>query len=421
MNESRRGRVAELTGVIALLMLAFGGYVKGSRYFDWVPINITLAAGSVVLVMTLYRWQLGNQGPRRAGWLAVLLLGCLAGLIQHTGNVAGNTYAEQKPFQVFVIAPLCIFGGSFLLQTARSRAYWVGANGVFGLFVLLLARLDPSIVAGDRLATEGGNTIGAGRGLGAGAVVFAILAVASARHRLWAAVAAAACAWGAVQAASRGPLAAAAIAVLFSVLLPRAKGRVARAVVLGVGTVATFEWFTRTHQQVNPRLSSLSDDSAEIRLVFWRAAWGYIKSNPLGIGWGRLYDRFHYSAPGSGYTQYPHNLLLEVASESGWVAGAALIGLLLAALRAQWRRTVGRVEMCMFGLLVFALVNAMVSGDVNANRGVWVGVGAALAGAALSRPVQELRPGLRRALRGRGVGDQAQRRQLRDQRPKSCV
>ena len=33
----------------------------------------------------------------------------------------------------------------------------------------------------------------------------------------------------------------------------------------------------------------------------------------------------------------------------------------------------------MLGLFVFAIINACVSGDVNANRGLWVALGAALA------------------------------------------
>lgn len=422
MEENQR-RAADIVGVVALLVLAFGGYVKGSRYLAWIPVDITLIAGVVVLVMVLYRWQLGIRGPRRAGWLALLLVGCLAGLLPHVADIAGNTYAQQKPFQVFFIAPLCLFGGSFLLQSARARTSWVIANGVFGLLVLALARIDPSSITRDRLATEGGNTIGAGRGLGAAAVVFAVLAVAQKRHRVLAAVAAAACAWAAVQTASRGPLAAAIAAVLFALLLPRAKGRAARAVVLCVGSVAIFEWFTHTQQQVNSRLTSLSDDSAETRLVLWRAAWGYVKSNPLGIGWGHLYDRFQLSAPGSGYTQYPHNVLLEVASESGWLAGVALVVVLLMALRAQWRRTVGAAEMCMFGLLVFALINAMVSGDVNANRGLWVAIGAALAPAVMRRAVVGHGRGLmrRKTLRRGRVGNETQRGQLREQRTEGRV
>jgi F0F1-type ATP synthase membrane subunit a len=76
--------------------------------------------------------------------------------------------------------------------------------------------------------------------------------------------------------------------------------------------------------------------------------------------------------------QYPHNLLAETTLESGWLCGATTLVVLAAALAAGWaraRRPGGRV---VFAGTVFYLVNALVSGDLNDNRPLFMFVGSAL-------------------------------------------
>jgi O-antigen ligase len=77
--------------------------------------------------------------------------------------------------------------------------------------------------------------------------------------------------------------------------------------------------------------------------------------------------------------QYPHNLLLEVTLEAGWLAGACTLAILAAALGAAWAVSnllEGRILLAGLG---FWIINALVSGDVNDNRPLFTLVSASLA------------------------------------------
>jgi len=90
----------------------------------------------------------------------------------------------------------------------------------------------------------------------------------------------------------------------------------------------------------------------------------------------------------AGY-EYPHNLVLHVASEFGLV-GLALLGALGILAALTWRPT-SEVTTALGALLAFLLLNAMVSNGIYENRmlwGVWLVV--------LARPLADARAGIGR-------------------------
>jgi O-antigen ligase len=97
-----------------------------------------------------------------------------------------------------------------------------------------------------------------------------------------------------------------------------------------------------------------------------------VRTSPLGIGWGVFAQRVYIPGDEPGtYMEFPHNLMLEVFLEGGWLAGVFFLGLLLAALYQAYRLANGcrRVEArALFALLVFNTANAMVSGEINNER-----------------------------------------------------
>ena len=328
-----RGKRGDLFTVAALLFLAFGGYIKGSRYLAWVPIDPTLVALVVVAGLVVQRFVSGAARPRRVSWLLALAGACTIGLLP-AGITNANTYAAQKPLHVFLITPVCLLGGAYLLR-GRARSYWCSAVVLLGLVSLLFSRLDPSADIGERLATAGGSTIGAGRATGAALVVLALALVFRRGNRAILAVGVAVAGWGAIAAASRGPVLAALVAVFVAVIALRQSGRALRLLMLITGGSAVAAWIV--HRNIlNSRLTTVADDSATIRTYLWRQAWDSIQTHPLGFGWGRAYDQADIAVLDSGYVQYPHNVFLEVASEAGWLAGALLVGSVLVALRHQW-------------------------------------------------------------------------------------
>jgi O-antigen ligase len=112
------------------------------------------------------------------------------------------------------------------------------------------------------------------------------------------------------------------------------------------------------------------------RVQALRSSWSYIPSAPLGLGWGGFGT--HVNPLNGLGRQYAHNLLAEVTIESGWLSGAYTLLILLCATVAGWSRTRFRGGQMIFIGLVFYVINAMVSGDVNDNRPVFMLVTAAL-------------------------------------------
>jgi len=130
---------------------------------------------------------------------------------------------------------------------------------------------------------------------------------------------------------------------------------------------------------------------------------------PLGLGWG---DFGSVVPPGiltvnPGYEDviYPHNLPLEVVVEGGLVALLGLLLLAVAVTRAAVARATEPTVATSIALLVFAVVNAMFSSDLNGNAMVWVLAAAVLAaGRGTGRRPQGGGPGANRGRTGSTTG-----------------
>lgn len=113
--------------------------------------------------------------------------------------------------------------------------------------------------------------------------------------------------------------------------------------------------------------------SWSMRLFLLRSALAGLPSMGLfGIGTGG----FSAAAVDSDLRLYPHNILLEVFLENGW-PGIVLLALFLfmsvrTALRLLRRPAVSTEAHLGLFLGVFMLGNAMVSGDLTTNEGVWI-------------------------------------------------
>ena len=381
--ESSRTRARDVAAVAPLVVLAFGGYIKGSKYLNWVPVDITLIAAAIVAVQLVLVW-LGRTHARmpRPALLALWALSLLGGLIGM--NDPDNTYAHTKLLHVFALAPLCVLGGVYLLQEASRRRAWLYSVAGMGFVTLLAAYLDPQSGTSGRLAAQGGSTIGLGRAAGAALVVLGVLLLLERTRRTPHGILVAIAAAALFSAASRGPVLGAAAAIALAILIARGRGRWGRVALVTLVGMAAYEW--ARGGGVNSRLFLSGDTSSQIRSYLWGRAADAIREHPLGVGWGSLYDYLGVAVLDTGYTQYPHNVVLEVTSEAGWVAGLMLVIVLVVAGVSQWRAARTPVETAMLALLIFAFVNALVSGDVNGNRGLWVAIGAGLAASLLRQP-----------------------------------
>nr|WP_243758044.1 O-antigen ligase family protein [Allobranchiibius sp. GilTou38] len=202
-------------------------------------------------------------------------------------------------------------------------------------------------------------------------------------YRVWASIVAVLVATVLVDAASRGPALGAVIAIIAGVAFSARAGRSAQRTFAAVTAVVAAAYLLIKQSTTPRRLTDFNDTSTQARQVLWGRTARLITDHPLGVGWGKLWDAIPSNeALSSGYTQYPHNLFLEAGSEAGWLALVMVVVLVITTVRLQRQRATGWVEVAMFCLLLFHLVNAQVSGDITANRGLWVAFGAALAASA---------------------------------------
>jgi O-antigen ligase len=186
-----------------------------------------------------------------------------------------------------------------------------------------------------------------------------------------------------------GTLLACAVALAY---LVRTSGRDRLAALALVGVLAALlpaAWVTSSPAVKERYLVTIDDlrggaglaaDGAD-RAELADAAVTVFADNPLGAGTGS------YTAL-TGY-EWPHNLVLEVASELGIIGVAALAGLLvgtaLVLRRAASRPEIRREVVGAASLLVLPLTVAFASFDLNGNRILWFTCGLALAVTRLRR------------------------------------
>ena len=224
-----------------------------------------------------------------------------------------------------------------------------------------------------RLNIDGGSTISTSRALGAVVVFMFILTIAPGVRRHWrlaCLLAAAGSLTLMLLVGSRGPFLSVAITIplmIFTARLP-ARARIAGLISLAVSIALILAYSARIESTgVRRVLTFLSGDANNTsRSNLYNLASNEIIANPFGLGW---YGFAHLK--GAYGFAYPHNIVLEIFAEAGWLAGIAFLayaGLALVKLRVTTSTTYG---MAFYGLAIYWLTAAQFSNDINGNRITW--------------------------------------------------
>jgi O-antigen ligase len=148
-------------------------------------------------------------------------------------------------------------------------------------------------------------------------------------------------------------------------------------------------------------IGSASGLSSNGRSQLWSLAIATFSQHPwLGLGTGS------FASLNTGLL-YPHNILLEVASELGVFGAAAMVAILIGfvgALSDCWRRSTGPDRLMaslLIALFLTALVNACFSDPIQGNGEVWLWGGLAIGMSArlARRRSNQRRPGTPSPLR----------------------
>lgn len=368
-----------LAPIVFGIFLIIAGF-KGSFSL---PVDLTGVFFGFVVLCVLFRLPQIQQFPGSLLLVGLLFISFIPGVLLSDWT----PYSDAKILKLFTIVLAAVIAPYFLINRSNQARTFIITLSLTGL-----------IAASDALLNKGSDTDELGRltALESGTIlsgrivsIALIVILAIGLNRLTAgrlallpllAIGAASLIYTMIGTGARGPLLAVAVAILSlctAFLFGRTDNRIGRivAVMALVGLIAASVpfAFNNTPEGATSRLVE-AGPSGEMRLHAWQIAQDTITDRVFGIGWGG------YQAIAPGLLSYPHNLLLEVTVEGGWVAGIMLIAFLGRALIAgaiiQARSLSGQI---IFGLLIASIVNAMFSSDITGNRLLFGLAGVALA------------------------------------------
>lgn len=373
-----------------LRTLVFGGFLcagafKNDPRLAFIPVDLTLIFGFLTLlfcVRTLIRDRLNFPIPIL--WITILFLFFLLPVLWGPWDLylggPGNPYEKEKPLRLFTITFASAVAPFFIVRTIEDLRRLLNVLAVFGIVQgidALAVVTSGSVLA--RLSGFGQNAIILGRIVGIPIVWVAVLAL---ERRIKPALAFAvtiAMSLGILSSGSRGPLLAVLTSILILVVSYYREHLAKTFAILGVAT-ALFFTFQVTLQSVMPasmqRIQDLmegrfgsSGSSEGLRIEGYERSLERIASTPLGTGWATFDDQL----------LYPHNFFIEIALEAGWASFAFALFLVLRSARLAYRAGNSLPRRGAFALFVYFFVNAMVSGDLNHNKFLFVFIAIALA------------------------------------------
>jgi hypothetical protein len=364
--------------VVAAVALSSVGAMNAPELQKYVSLDLTLLAMLLATVVVVA--SVAMQGLHRgtAYGLVMAATWIPASLTTHL-----NAYGSEKTIQIFTVGLLSVVLGcqlgpapEFLSRVAKGFAAF---GVVVAVAMLLLGNTSPQ----GRLTLFDLNPIGIGRITGLAAVILLLsLPGQSPPHRLVAAGLATLTAYVTFETQSQAPFGAIFIATAIAVFLKRERRAGSVIAVLGLGTVlmmsagSVVERLTTSAQQ---------DVSSLDRLELYRASWDIFTDHPGGIGWGNLWNYLPPTAVvrAQGIEQHSHNMILEVATEGGFIALLGLLVALAAGLAGVMSHAASSGDRRVLGMWLFAVSIAMTSGNLPGNRltmlmlGVGIGLYAA--------------------------------------------
>lgn len=387
-------------GITMLLALGLAGGFKATPVLDWSPIDpVVVASLMVAFAVTVVLYSRKVSVPPGVNRIALLWVAFIPGAA--IALTVGEGLA--KTAQLFSITLLAAVAGAILLNSSASYRWWIGGQFIFALVTAILVYLLPNISANEagEATIQGSSTIAAGRTIGAGALIVGLYIVLERRHRVIG-IACFGFLFGyLLLVGNRASL----IALLGSVLgvcLFAEKFRsslrrtfISLALLVAVPLALTISG----RLSMASRIASLFDEKSAgstsnwVREQLLKVAVDSVFLRPGGVGWDGFKIIPEMSA---GLGTYPHNIVLEIFVDGGWVAGLSFLIFLLVAFRRLAQYSRGTAGTMLLALAFYWFGVALFSEDVNGNRMMWISLGLAFSSAMYRAYNTEQDPNLRR-------------------------
>lgn len=390
LSESR-----SLLGVKEVIFALFltAGQFKADPRVEWLPIDLTLLTALATTVFVICGFL---KGQLRLPMSLFILLGFYFLFLPTMFWTDWNSYAIEKTTRFFTLTLLATVAPLFLVRSRNEFFRLLNALALVGGIMTidgLLSLITQGEMIAARLTTNqltafGANPIGFGRAIGITLLWVAVLGVERRLNYLLALSVIGALAVALLGSGERGPLFGT-LATLVVVLALGTRERMASrmawvfmiavvgglAVRLSLPLIPAISIF-----RIETFLDGTLGSSGLARFQAFNLALQSIRENPLGIGLGGFAIKSSLWIRSA--RQFPHNILLETLLEGGWLAGIYLICLILLALRKVgalvFHKAWAPEAIGLFVILLFLLMNDMVSGELNDSKALLAFVGMAI-------------------------------------------
>lgn len=381
----------------SVVLFLFAGQYKADPRFSWFPVDLTLFWFLVSLVLGIRIFLRSKISIQKRGLIKVLFAALFIAY-------AGITLL-WSPSQNYGFQKLAFLGTlSFWSITSSALVISSSATRVKRLFKLLLLFslwfsgealayiLSSNGASGQFVEVLGGNYIGVSRVIGVGLLIslFGLVYTKKTNLKIFLMSLLLVMFFLLLSVGGRGPLIACLMAALS--ILPwnisvygltgiYFKKRILPLCILaflgvvGIGFLIVSGYLTTTISRILVLFDAGMGKSASTRLQYYASAVDQWINHPIfgnGLGsWPVLY--------GSGDVRgYPHNLFLEIFSEMG-IVGVTLFCLLLLSsfyfFASNKFLLDNELSVLMFMILIYALINSMISGDLADNRFLFFSIG----------------------------------------------
>lgn len=385
-------------GAWLFALFLFAGCYKADPRLAFIQthVDITLLFLILSFLVFLYR-SLQNSFAQRLPYsftkvaaLFLLLAACLIGGLLYTQSME---YGFDKALRFVFLTGWAFFGAALLISDYLSLRRFSWALVTISTAMAIDALLSyPGAGQVSFVTAFGSNYIALARAGGLGLLTTVAFLLPTERRplvRLCLGVMAALQLWAALSAGARGPVLALILSSLFFFALsvrgfPRLRierfalriGVLAFLIFIAIA-IAGQELFSTLVFRMRVALTE-GGTSLVTRLELYRAALELWAKSPI---WGNGTGQFGVAVAGEDIRLYPHNIVLELGAETGSIGVlvfGTMIGMAFVDGLRRLYRTKGLSKTIARYLLVvscFALLNAMVSGDINDNKMLFALVG----------------------------------------------
>lgn len=357
---------------VVLGVFLCAGWVKADTRLSWLPFDLTAGFAALTILLAVRRVIAGESlVVRGIGWIAALF----SMLLLASVNTDWTRYAIEKAERLFTLTLLAALAPAFLVRGSQELGRLLKVLTAIGLLMAAdaayaIVNMGPELL---RATATGTDTIETGRSAG---VTFLIVLVGYLRRTLPGKIALpllGGLGVVALASGSRGPLVALSVAGLLTIMaLPQGTRHTCRVCMVFLSVVVltclSISWIPAgSVERVERLFAGHASESETDRLAYAKYCVEEVPEHPWGIGFGG----FAASSvePSQSYRSYPHNIVLEVALEMGWLAALVLMAAITLGLGSGFRLTrAGQEEAVLFPVLAMLVISALFSSDINGHR-----------------------------------------------------